>query len=99
MFAYIFFHVFQRTSNMYTYLGLRVGQSYPGVFGRKLPMAGGLLSDELMINVHTIARFHMYVASCLDAGVIARRQKLGVYNAHVICLRRKKTRAGELLDK
>ena len=108
MFAYLFFHAFQRFSNLHRFLGPRVGQSYPCLLNRKYPLADGELADEFMINEHTISLFHLYVASCLDAGVGERRQKLGVYTAHVNLLKRMdgkdgardwRAELGELLDK
>ncbi len=41
----------------------------------KLPKADGTLSDDYMITEHTIALFHLYVASYLDAGVTERLRK------------------------
>ena len=105
MFAYFYF---QRCSNIYKFLAPRVGQSYPGILDRKYPRPDGDLADEFMINEHTISLFHLYVASCLDAGVGERRQKLGVYTAHVNLLKRMngkdgardwRAELGELLDK
>jgi hypothetical protein len=52
-----------------------------------LPNPDGSLSDEFVINEHTIALFHLYVASYLDAGVHERRQKVDLYRAHVATLR------------
>ena len=76
LFAYLFFHAFQRSSNMYAFLGVRGGQSYVSLLGRKLPNEDGTLSDEYAINEHTIALFHLYVASSLDPGVGTLRKKL-----------------------
>ena len=61
-----------------------------------------------MINEHTISLFHLYVASCLDAGVGERRQKSQLYTAHVALLKKMtgkdgardwRAELGELLDK
>ena len=108
MFAYLFFHAFQRFSNLYKFLSPRVGQSHSCVLARKYPAADGELGDEYMINEHTISLFHLYVASCLDAGVGERRQKLHLYTAHVAFLKKMtgkdgardwRAELGELLDK
>ncbi len=50
MFAFLFFHSFQRLNSMYTYLGPRDGQSYNcvTVLERKFP----LLSSALQIQHH-----------------------------------------------
>ena len=85
MFAYLFFHAFQRLNNMYAYLGIRDGQSYNGILERKLPLPDVLdmLSDEFVITERTIALFHLYVACSLDSGITLKREKAGVYAAHV----------------
>jgi hypothetical protein len=86
MFAYLFFHAFQRLTNMYAYLGPREGQSYNGVLERKLPCPDTpdtLSDDQYIINERTIALFHLYVTSSLDSGISLKRQKSAVYAAHV----------------
>ena len=86
MFAYLFFHAFQRLTHMYAYLGPRQGQSYNGVLERKLPCPDTpdiLSDDEYIINERTIALFHLYVTSSLDSGIALKRQKSAVYAAHV----------------
>ena len=86
MFAFLFFHAFQRLNNMYAYLGPREGQSYNGVLERKLPCPDTpdiLSDDEYIINERTIALFHLYVTSSLDSGIALKRQKSAVYAAHV----------------
>lgn len=86
LFAYVFFHAFQRSTNMYAVLGVRMGQSYNGLLERKLPKADcptKELSDDFIINERTIALFHLYVACCLDNGVTERRKKHDVYSRHV----------------
>ncbi len=59
MFVSLFFHAFQRSNNMHPYLGVREGQSYNSLLERKLPNADGTISDNYMINEHTIAPFYM----------------------------------------
>ena len=66
LFAYLFFHAFQRSSNMYAFLGFQEGQSYENLLNRKLPNEDGTLSDNYAINEHTIALFHLYAASSLE---------------------------------
>ena len=88
LFAYLFFHAFQRSSNMYAFLGVREGQSYVSLLDRKLPNEDGTLSDEYAINEHTIALFHLYVASSLDPGVGTLRKKLELYKKHVVNLQK-----------
>jgi hypothetical protein len=85
MFAFLFFHSFQRLNNMYAYLGPQDGQSYNGVLERKIPLPNtpGLLSDEFIITERTIALFHLYVASSLDSGIALKREQAAVYAAHV----------------
>jgi hypothetical protein len=85
LFAFLFFYSFQRLNNMYAYLGPRDGQSYNGVLARKIPLQNtqGLISDEFIITKHTIALFHLYLASSLDSGIALKREKAAVYAAHV----------------
>ncbi len=85
MFAFLFFHSFQRLSNMYAYLGPQDGQSYNGVLERKIPLPNtqGLLSDDNIISESTITLFHLYVASSLDSSIALKREKAAVYAAHV----------------
>jgi hypothetical protein len=111
MFAYLFFHAFQRLNNMYAYLGLRDGQSYNSVLERKLPhpdVVDMLSDDEFVITERTIALFHLYVACSLDSGITLKREKAGVYAAHVQTLmkmngkngaRNWRTELAELLSK
>ena len=94
LFAFLFFYVFQRTNNVHAYLGLREGQSYETVLPRKLPNPNGSLSDEFAINEHTTKLLHLFVASCLDAGVNERRQKVDLYRAHVATLKALNSEAG-----
>ena len=90
LFAYIFFHAFQRSTNMYAVLGVRDGQSYNGVLARKIPEKGNVLAElsdtEFLITEHTIALCHLYVASSLDSGISEKRKKQEVYNVHVATL-------------
>jgi hypothetical protein len=88
LFAYIFFHAFQRSTNMYAVLGVRDGQSYNGLLERKLPEKGNVLSElsdtEFVITEHTIALCHL--PRCLDSGISEKRKKQEVYNVHVATL-------------
>ena len=88
LFAYLFFHAFQRSSNMYAFLGVREGQSYQSLLSRKLPEEDGTVFDQYAITEHTIALFHLYVASSLDAGVGTLRKKLELYRKHVATLKK-----------
>ena len=88
LFAYIFFHALQRSVSMYAFLGVREGQSYASLLARKLPNEDGTLSDQYAINEHTIALFHLYVASCLDPGVGTLRKKMELYKKHVVNLQK-----------
>ena len=88
LFAYIFFHALQRSVNMYAFLGVREGQSYASLLARKLPNEDGTLSDQYAINEHTIALFHLYVASSLDPGVSTIRKKMELYRKHVVNLQK-----------
>ena len=88
LFAYIFFHAFQRSVNMYAFLGVREGQSYASLLERKLPNEDGTLSDQYAINEHTIALFHLYVASSLDPGISTIRKKMELYRKQVVTLQK-----------
>ena len=88
LFAYLFFHAFQRSSNMYAFLGVREGQSYQSLLTRKLPNEDGTVSDQYAITEHTIALFHLYVASSLDPGVSTIRKKMELYRKHVVTLQK-----------
>jgi hypothetical protein len=71
---------------MYAFLGFQEGQSYENLLNRKLPNEDGTLSDNYAINEHTIALFHLYVASSLDPGIGTLRTKLELYRRHVVNL-------------
>ena len=87
LFTYICFHALQRCSNMYAFLGVRERQSYEGVLARKMPSEDGTVSDQYAIK-HTIALFHLYVASSLDPGIGTLRKKLELYRKHVVNLKK-----------
>ena len=95
----------------YAYLGPRDGQSYNSILERKLPhpdVLDMLSDDEFVITERTIALFHLYVACSLDSGITLKREKAGVYAAHVQTLtkmngkngaRNWRTELAELLSK
>ena len=76
---------------MYAVLGPREGQSYNALLDRRLPMLDSptneLSDTDFVVNEHTIALFHLYVASCLDTSVAERRKKEAIYNQHVKTLK------------
>ncbi len=65
---------------MYAWLGPRETQSLKNILERKLPPADNPPEEDFVINEHTIALFHLYVAYSLDSRVAMKRGKMSVYD-------------------
>jgi hypothetical protein len=70
-------------------LAIRNGMSYNSLLARMHPRhdGSGYVSEEPIINEHTIAYFHLCVICSLDAGITLRRQKAAMYEQYVITLK------------
>jgi hypothetical protein len=74
---------------MFDVLAIRNGMSYNSLLASTHPRhdGSGYVSEEPIINEHTIAYFLLCMICSLDAGITLRRQKKAMYELYVSTLK------------